>query len=415
MDLGTDERVPTYRELVAMPTWRRWVVAVGGSRIPIAMAPLAFVYVGEAAVGSYGLGALMAGVYSVAEALSAPMSGRLLGRSADMRRGLGLMLFGGAAMMVALAVAAWLSAPAALMVLLAAACGAVPAAAQGGLRAMLHKLVPARLSEKAFALDSTLLEVQWALAPLIVAGCVAAGVPTLTALAMALAASIAGVMVLLLPVLEEPAEHRPGTEAARPASAADEDDLPPAWRAPQASGAYVTSFLLGYAEGTVVIALPPLLSLVGAPPSSAATILVGMSLSSAAGGWVYGWLTPRLGEPTSVRAALFLALLGLLIIPVGLADDLWLAAVFVVLAGAVIAPINALRSLQLSRLLPERQHAEGFSVLYGLNVLGTGASGLLLALLLQVADERFPMVLAGAATAVAGGVSALVARRSRRR
>lgn len=414
MDLGTDQRAPTYRELVAMPAWRRWVVAVGGSRIPIAMAPLAFVYVGEEAVGSYGLGALMAGVFSIAEALSAPMSGRMLGRSRDMRRGLGLMLFGGAAMMVALAVAAWLTAPAAVMVLLAAACGAVPAAAQGGLRAMLHRLVPPRLREKAFALDSTLLELQWALAPLIVAGCVAVGVPTLTALAMALAASIAGVLVLQLPALEESQGQRQESESLGRFSAATEDDHAPAWRAPRAAGSYLASFLLGYAEGTVVVALPALVTFIGAVPASAATLLVGMSLSSAVGGWLYGWLTPRLGEPTNVRAAVFLTLLGLMIIPIGLADNLWVAAVFVVLAGVVIAPLNALRSLQLAKVLPERQHAEGFSVLYGLNVLGAGASGLILALLLQVADERFPMVLAGAATALAGIVSVLIGLRSRR-
>jgi len=232
--VAADEAPPTYRMLLADGVWRRWTLAVAGTRLPIAMAPLALVYIGHVATGSYGVGSVMASAYSFAEAFSAPGTARLLSRSGrDLRRGVALVLGVGALFMLALALFSQLKAPAVLLVVLAALSGGIPSSAQGGMRAMLQQLVPERLREKAFALDATLLEVQWAAAPALVALTVSLGAAPLAVVIMALAAVISGGLVFTLPAT--PASALQEEAAADSTEAAETTDRParraPAWRA----------------------------------------------------------------------------------------------------------------------------------------------------------------------------------------
>lgn len=57
-----------------------WVMVVLGQRIPVAASPLALVYLGEHTTGSYGIGALLAGVFALAEAVFAGVLGRRFDR-----------------------------------------------------------------------------------------------------------------------------------------------------------------------------------------------------------------------------------------------------------------------------------------------------------------------------------------------
>lgn len=289
---------PTYAQIAAMPTWRRWALAVTGARIPVAMAPLALVYLGHAATGSFAVGSLMAGAYSIAEATCAPGSGRLLARSTDIRRALRWLLIAGAGCLLALGALAWLQAPTVALIAINAACGGVPAAAQGGLRAMLHQLVPHRLREKAFVLDATLLEIQYAAGPAIVAACLALGLPVATSIVMAAATLICAALISTLPTMP-PGEGSPAAPKPHRAAAVEAE---PAWRARAALGTYAASLMLGYAEGSLIVALPALLGHIDSSANLAGLILVALSLSSAAGGWTYGLLTPRLGAPPPPRA-----------------------------------------------------------------------------------------------------------------
>lgn len=402
---------PTYGQLVATPAWRRWVAAVTGSRIPVAMAPLALVYLGHAATGSFAVGSLMAGAYAIAEAACAPGSGRLLARSVDTRRGLQWSLVAGAGCMLALGALTWIQAPTAALILASAASGGVPAVAQGGLRALLQQVVPDRLREKAFVLDATLLEIQYAAGPALVAGCVALGLPVLTSVVMAVAALSSAAVISALPATVSGVAD--GSGAAAGPDRVPRAQLEPAWRARAALGTYVASLTLGYAEGTITVALPALLRHIGSTADVAGLILVGLSLSSAVGGWTYGWLISRLGRPTTARASLLLAGLGLLLLPVAGATALWVVVISVAAFGLLVAPINAVRTLLLGRILHAQQHAEGFSTLYGVNGLGFGISGLASAGLLQLAGPRAPLLVAGVITAIAG-LTALALNRRRR-
>lgn len=402
---------PTYAQVAAVPAWRRWVATVTGSRIPVAMAPLALVYLGHAATGSFAVGSLMAGAYSIAEAACAPGAGRLLARSVDTRRGIRWFLIAGAGCLLVLGALSWLQAPTVALIAISAACGGVPAAAQGGLRAMLHQLVPQRLREKAFVLDATLLEIQYAAGPALVAACLALGMPVATSVVMAVAALISAAIITTLPAMSpSDTEGSPATPEPHPAAAVKPE---PAWRARAALGTYGASLMLGYAEGTLTVALPALLGHIGSSANLAGLILVGLSLSSALGGWTYGLLTPRLGAPSTARASLLLAGLGLLLLPVAGASALWVVVVGVAAFGLLVAPINAVRSLLLGRILDARQHAEGFSTLYGVNGLGFGISGLASAGLLHLAGPRAPLLAAAAITLIAGLTALALTKRPR--
>ena len=65
----------SYRSLFSDRLWRRWTLASGLSRLPIALAPLALVIAGHYATDSFADGALLAGVYAFAESLAAPCWG----------------------------------------------------------------------------------------------------------------------------------------------------------------------------------------------------------------------------------------------------------------------------------------------------------------------------------------------------
>src|SRR5919202_1832632 len=126
----------SYRSLLDDRLWRRWTLASGLTRLPMAMAPLGLVLAGHYATGSFADGALLAGV-------------------------------------------------------------------QGGFRAF----VPALLGERAalaFALDASMIELEWISGPAVVAAVALAGLPYLAVAAM-LAATVAAILgTALLPQLAAP-------------------------------------------------------------------------------------------------------------------------------------------------------------------------------------------------------------------
>jgi hypothetical protein len=172
------------------------------------MAPLGLVLAGRYATGSYAVGAMLAGVYSVAESAAAPVLGRRLDRverRGGMLRGLAGASIAFAALMVGVV------GHAALPVLLAAttAAAVLPSAVQGGMRGYLPHLVGER-SSLAFALDATLIEVEWLVAQAIVAVVALFGVPFVAVAAM-LATTVAALpaMRLLPPLRVQPSPADP--------------------------------------------------------------------------------------------------------------------------------------------------------------------------------------------------------------
>jgi hypothetical protein len=151
------------------------------------MAPLALVLLGHNATGSFATGAIMASSYTFAEALSAPAAGRLLGRAGDLRRGLAGSLAAAALILTGLGAVSLAGVPAVALIALSAVAGAAPSGGQGGLRAMLESLVPEKLRQVAFALDATLLEIEYLAGPALVGLATLTGAPTTAIFIMAAA------------------------------------------------------------------------------------------------------------------------------------------------------------------------------------------------------------------------------------
>ncbi|NED23886.1 MFS transporter, partial [Streptomyces anulatus] len=98
-----------------------WSCVITTTRLPVAMAPLAFVFLDREVSGGYTRGAVMAAAYTAAEAVGAPLLGARL-RSRPFRREIAVGLTVCALVFGAIALAP--AAPAPVLVALAAVAGA---------------------------------------------------------------------------------------------------------------------------------------------------------------------------------------------------------------------------------------------------------------------------------------------------
>ncbi len=375
-----------YRRLLHSGAWRRFTLTAGLQRLSVAMAPLALVLAGHGAIGSFRVGALMASAYTFADGTTSPWSGRLIDR-VELRRGVSVELGAAAVVLAALAGLAAGRAPGLVLIALSGLAGAAPAGVMGGLRAFLQRITPDDLRDRAFALDATLLELEWMFAPALVAITGYLGAPVLAIVLMALAAFGAlGGARLLSP--QQPAEHPPGASGA--------------WRNRRALPAYYLSAVMGYAEGTINIALAPLMPTVGARPATAGLLIALLSLASAAGGFAYAASAEHLPGSKNQRANVMLMSLGLCAILIAGSPSLIVLVVAVAACGLWFAPLNTLRTLILGDLLPASQLSEGFSTLSAAMQIGYGLSGIVTGAVLGLAGPRACFIIAAAITVISG-------------
>ncbi|MBK6019589.1 MFS transporter, partial [Streptomyces sp. MBT53] len=184
----------TYRDVVSRQVLT-WACTAVGARMPVAMAPLALVFLVRERPGGYSLGAIIAAAYVLGEIVGAPVLGMRL-RPERARRQLAVGLALGATGFLGLGLF-----PGAHPVVLAGfAClaGAAPSAATGGLRTLLSSLVPERSVAQALSVESILTAGVWAVAPAAVAGLalgIAPRVPLLLAAGL-MASSVGGLWLL---------------------------------------------------------------------------------------------------------------------------------------------------------------------------------------------------------------------------
>src|SRR5580658_3664954 len=343
-----------YLQLVADAGWRRLTVTTGIQRLSIAMAPIALVLAGHAAVGSFRVGALMASAYTFADCLASPALGRLIDRM-ELRRGVSVQLAATTLILLVLAGLAAIHAPALSLIILSAAAGATPAGVMGGLRAYLQRIVPADLRERAFSLDATLLELEWMIAPALVAVTGFLGAPVLAVVLMAVATlgALGGTRTM---AKQSPSEHVAGSGGA--------------WRLRKALPIYILNAVLGYAEGTINIALAPLMLAVGSRAATAGFLITLLSGTSAVGGVGYTVLVSRRPGNPDRDANIALMAVGVGVALIAISHSLIFVTLAIGFCGIWFAPIVAMRSVILGRILPESQLSEGFSTLAASGQLG---------------------------------------------
>jgi len=163
----------TYRDIASRQVLV-WAGTAVAARMPVAMTPLALVFLVRERPGGYSLGAALAAAYVLGEIVAAPVLGTRLDPERG-RRQLTAGLAGGALGFTGLGVFA--GSHALVLGAFAFLAGAAPSAAAGGQRALLTSLVPERAVAQALSAESMLMSGVWAVSPVAVAGLALAWAP----------------------------------------------------------------------------------------------------------------------------------------------------------------------------------------------------------------------------------------------
>ncbi|MEU4268596.1 MFS transporter [Streptomyces sp. NPDC026092] len=357
-----------YRDIVTRPVLVWSAVAVA-ARLPVAMAPLALVFLVRERPGGYTLGAVLAAAYVLGEIVAAPVLGiRLDAERARPHLAVGLAV--GALAFTGLGLGLAGTAHPAVLGALAFLAGAGPGAAPGGLRALLTGMVPEKAVTQALSMESVLTFGIWAAAPALATGLalgVGPGVPLLLQGGL-MAAAVAGLWALPAGWHVE-SKGGPGEPMRRV--------LTRAWPVYVTGAAGLT--LLALAE----LILPALLEQRAIGIGWAGPLLAGFSIGSAVGAFVYGL---RSGWPGSLPVQSALLILGVSTGVALVAVLPWAGAIAtaLVLAGLLQAPAMLSRNLALRQILPPNALAAGYSVMYAAVGAGYAASGTLAGGLLKV-------------------------------
>ncbi|MFF7280559.1 MFS transporter [Streptomyces griseorubiginosus] len=370
----------TYRD-VASPQVLGWACTSVGARMPVAMAPLALVFLVRERPGGYALGAVLAAVYVIGEIVGAPVLGMRL-RPDNPRPQLAMGLATGAAGFAGLGLLP--DANPLVLGAFAVLAGCAPAAATGGLRALLTELVPERAVAQALSTESMLNSVIWAVSPAAVTGLaltVAPRVPLMLAAGL-MGASVAGLW--LLPAGWKAEDSGGGGAWAQGASMARL--LLGAWPVYVTGAASLA--LLGLAE----LALPALLEQRGIRVGWSGPMLTGLAVGGGLGAFLYGLRTwPGLPRTRSLvlmcGTSLCVTLVALIPHTAGIAAALAVGGLLQ--SGALLT-----RNLALREALPPAALAAGYSVMYAAAGAGYAATGSLAGALLTV-TEPSRAILAG--------------------
>ncbi|MGW6417664.1 MFS transporter [Streptomyces sp. NPDC055055] len=356
----------SYRELATRPVLAWSAVTVTG-RLPVAMAPLALVFLVRERPGGYTLGAVLAAAYVLGEIVAAPVLGLRM-RAERARPQLVAGLAVGALGFAGLG-AVPQSHPAVLAAL-AVCAGAGPAAVPGGLRAMLTSLVPERAVTQAMSMESVLTFAIWAAAPALATGLALGVDPAVPLLLQGVLMGLSVAGLWLLPAGWAAAEPAKGAEARRA--------LLRVWPIYVLGAGALT--LLALAE----LILPALLEQRGIGIGWAGPLLAGFSVGSAVGAFLYGLRGG--GWPGSLPVQSVVLITGVTagvalvaVLPGAPAVGVALAA-----SGLLMAPAMLTRNLALRELLPPSALAAGYSVMYAAVGAGYALSGTLAGALLKV-------------------------------
>ncbi|MGH4029663.1 MFS transporter [Actinomycetota bacterium Odt1-20B] len=354
----------SYRDVASKPVFV-WAAVSVGARMPVAMAPLALVFLVRERPGGYSLGAMLAAAYVIGEIVGAPLLGLRM-RAERARRPLAVGLALGALCFGALG--ALPHAHPVALAALAFGAGAAPAAAPGALRALLTSVVPDRAVAQALSTESMLTFAIWAVAPAAATGLALGAAPNLPLLLAAalMAASVAGLWLLPAGWTADAAD-RGGESMVRL--------LLRAWPVFVTGAASLS--MLALAE----LVLPALLEQRGIEVGWAGPLLAGLAIGSGVGSFVYG-LRGWPGRLRTQSLVMMLTVSGCVALVSVLPSAVLMAAVLAV-AGFFQAGAMLTRNLMLREILPPSALAAGYSVMYAAVGAGYAASGSLAGALLN--------------------------------
>ncbi|MFF4589048.1 MFS transporter [Streptomyces sp. NPDC001388] len=376
----------SYRDLASRQVLT-WACTAVGARMPVAMAPLALVFLARERPGGYSLGAILAAAYVIGEIVGAPVLGMRLRPErarAHLAAGLGCgaLGFAGPGLLP--------DAHPLVLGVFAVVAGAAPAAATGGLRTLLTSLVPERAAAQALSAESMLTAGVWAVSPAAVAGLalgVAPRVPLLLA-AVLMASSVACLWLLPAGWGADDTGARAGVSLSR--------ILTGAWPVYVTGAASLT--LLGLTE----LVLPALLEQRGIGVGWSGPLLTGMAVGGGLGAFVYGlraW-PGRLRH----RSVVLMAGTSACVTTAALTPYAAGIAVALVVGGTLQSGAMLTRNLSLREVLPPGALAAGYSVMYAAAGAGYAATGSLAGALLRVVAPSGAILAGVGLTLVLAGI-----------
>lgn len=345
------------------------------SKLPVAMAPIAMVFLAREGVDGYSRGAILAAVYVAGEVVGALLLGR--GKRGTSRVGVAAGLFVGAAAFGVLALLGAGILPAAIG--LAFLAGAAPAAAPGALRAHLTELVREELVPKALSIETTLTQITWATAPAVVVF-LALKVSAASPIWVAAILAAAGSLLVLGTRTFGNIPHQENQPAVTSNEAHLSRGLLSGWPI------YLMSAAAMIMLASVELVLPSLLEFRGIAVAWAGPLLVAFAATSALGAIGYGSLKWR--GRASTQSHLFLAITAAALTVVALVGDVIVLAVFLAIGGLFQSGVLITRNLALRERLPPHLHTAGYSMMYAVQGVGYGIAASLSAVVLQMGTPQ---------------------------
>jgi hypothetical protein len=376
---------------------RRLLVASLAGRVAFSMLPLGLVLFASAETGSTATAGALIAAFGVASA-AAPVRGRIV----DRRGPPALIGFGAvcAAGLVALYAAGEANAPAAALCAIGGVVGAAVPPLGAYTRAVWGEALHGRgeLLQRTYALDAAGEEATLIVAPLVVAGIVAAGsagAAVLVAAGGLLAGTIASARTSL---------------AASLARRRVEDAVAPRARLPAPLWLVIASLAgPGAALGTINVAVPALTRSAGAP-ASAGLLLAALGAGTAVASLVAGRVTWR--RPPLVRLRLLqLALAGTLAAAALSANEPVMVGAVLVVAGMALGALFVTLYLLVDELTPRGAATRTFAWLVTANNGGLAFGAALAGIVIAARDSAAALwfgvafALVGMAISIAAGAA----------
>jgi MFS family permease len=195
-----------YRGLFAEPALRRLAIADACARLPQGMVSLTLLLV-AAEHASMAVAALVVAGYTLGQAVTGPVRGRLADRY-GLAKVAACCSLGYALALLALLAAAVTRAPAGLLTGVATTAGLVNPPLSPGMRSLWSARAGARFAQAAFALDAAVFDLAYITGP-VLAGALATGLAPAAALGLMLALTGAAVAIIGRQPRDSPAGHPP--------------------------------------------------------------------------------------------------------------------------------------------------------------------------------------------------------------
>jgi MFS family permease len=375
-----------YQSVVSVPGCAR-VFATGVlARLPQGMSTLAILLLVRESTHSYPAAGAAVGGYALACAAAVPVQGRFVDRI-----GRGPVLFPVAILqaiaLTLLVVAAHGGAPAAALVALATAAGALQPAIAPSVRSLLREMVADPLiRETAYALESVVQELIWITGPLVVALVITLVAPSGAVLVSAGVCVIGTTLFISSPRVRATAGTR---RVQRVHSAVRSRELR-AMLGPVA--------MMGASIGLIDVGIPAL-ALHAGSRASTGVLLALWSVGSLCGGLWYGGISWRLSLSERYRWLLTAAVV--CVVPLVFARTIPEGMVASLLAGVTIAPVFSCQYALVGRSVSAGSETEAFTWIAAALMAGLAGGSALSGVLIGDIGLSAPFVAACAAMAVA--------------